>query len=222
MNPGGLSAVKESGITSMCLRVPEKRSLETNDIMTTLTENIDQIVSLTSEEKEAIENAYGHMKLRKGELWIRQGRMCDQVAYVVSGHLRNYFIEDAGNEVTCFFVPPDSFITAFTSFLTNTPTHENIAALEDTTLRVISKKALEGLSESIPKLQIFRRVIAENLFIMMEKRIAMLQSQTAHERYERMLRENPDIVLSVPLQYIASFLGITPQHLSRLRKELTR
>jgi hypothetical protein len=66
---------------------------------------------------------------------------------------------------------------------------------------------------------VFRRVIAENLFITMEKRIAMLQSQSAIERYEKMLNENPDILLSVPLQYTASFLGMTPQHLSRLRKE---
>jgi CRP-like cAMP-binding protein len=65
-------------------------------------------------------------------------------------------------------------------------------------------------------------VIAENLFITMERRIAMLQSQSACERYENMLQENPDIILSVPLQYTASFLGITPQHLSRLRKELQK
>ena len=206
----------------MCLRVSETGRVEINDIMTTLTESIDQIVSLTSEEKEAIENTYGHLELRKGEFWIRQGRMCDQVAYVVSGQLRNHYVDDAGNDVTCYFVAPGSFISSFTSFLTNTPTNENISALEDTTLRVISKSEMEKLSDAIPKLHIFRRVIAENLFITLEKRIAMLQSQTAHERYERMLRENPDIVLSVPLQYIASFLGITPQHLSRLRKELTR
>jgi CRISPR/Cas system-associated protein Csx1 len=87
-------------------------------------------------------------------------------------------------------------------------------------LRVISKKDLEELSVRVPKIQIFRRVIAENLFIIMEKRIAMLQSQSAYERYERILKDNPDIILSVPLQYTASFLGITPQHLSRLRKEL--
>ena len=74
----------------------------------------------------------------------------------------------------------------------------------------------------MPKLHIFRRIIAENLFIIMEKRIAMLQSQTAHERYEKMIKENPEILLSVPLQYTASFLGMTPQHLSRLRKEFQK
>ena len=162
------------------------------------------------------------MELSKGDFLIKQGKVCDQVAFVVSGKLRNFYIDDAGNEVTCFFVTADSFVSAFTSFLTNTPTHENITALEDTVLRVISKKDIEELSVLIPKMQIFRRIIAENLFIIMEKRIMMLQSQSAHERYEKMLKENPEILLSVPLQYTASFLGITPQHVSRLRKELQK
>jgi len=94
--------------------------------------------------------------------------------------------------------------------------------LEDSVLRVISKKDLEELCEQVSKMQIFRRVIAENLFITMEKRIFMLQSQSAHERYENMLKDNAEIILSVPLQYTASFLGITPQHLSRLRKEILK
>ncbi len=190
--------------------------------MTSLTENINQIVSLTTEEKATIENAFTYVEIGKGELWIKQGKICDQVAFVVSGKLRSFYFDDTGNEVTCYFVTPDNFISSFTSFLTNTPAHENISALEDTQLRVIYKKDLEDLSVSVPKMHIFRRVIAENLFITMEKRIAMLQSQSAHLRYENMLKENPDILLSVPLQYTASFLGITPQHLSRLRKELQK
>jgi CRP-like cAMP-binding protein len=191
-------------------------------MMTPLTENINQIVGLTTDEIVSIENAYGSVEISKGDLWVKQGKICNQVAFVVSGKLRNYYINETGNEVTCYFVSPDNFISSYTSFLTNTPANENISALEDTKLRVISKKDLEDLSVLVPKMQILRRVIAENLFIIMEKRITMLQSQSAFERYEKMLKENPDIILSVPLQYTASFLGVTPQHLSRLRKELLK
>ena len=187
-----------------------------------VSEYIHQIIALLQPEKECVENAFKKMELSKGDFFIKQGKVCDQVAFVVSGKLSNFYIDDAGNEVTCFFVTADSFVSAFTSFLTNTPTHENITALEDSVLRVISKKDIEELSVLIPNMQIFRRIIAENLFIIMEKRIMMLQSQSAHERYEKMLKENPEILLSVPLQYTASFLGITPQHLSRLRKELQK
>lgn len=190
--------------------------------MTKLTEYINQIVSLTTDEADAIENAYAFKEIAKGDFWVKQGKICEQVAYVVKGKLRTFYIDDTGNEVTCYFVAEDNFISSFTSFLTNTPTQENISALEDTVLRVITKRKLEDLSEMIPKLHIFRRIIAENLFITMEKRIAMLQSLSAYERYENMLKESPDILLKVPLQYTASFLGITPQHLSRLRKELLK
>lgn len=190
--------------------------------MTSLTDHIDQIVGLTTDEKAAIEQAFGSVLVSKGQIWMKQGKICDQVGFVVSGKLRNYYMDDAGNEVTCYFVTPDHFITSFTSFLTNTPSNENISALEDAALRVISKKDLEELSVQVPKMQILRRVIAENLFILMEKRIAMLQSRSAFERYEHMLKDDPDIILSVPLQYTASFLGITPQHLRRLRRELSK
>ncbi len=188
--------------------------------MNILTENINQIVSLTTEEKSIIEKAFSTIEISKGNFWVKQGKVCDQVGFVLSGRLRNYYFDDSGNEITCYFVTPENFISSFTSFLTNTPANENISALEDTVLRVISKKDLEELSVRVQKIQIFRRVIAENFFITMEKRIAMLQSQSAYERYERMLKDNPDIILRVPLKYTASFLGITPQHLSRLRKEL--
>lgn len=187
--------------------------------MTSLAESINLLVALTPDERAKIESAFHSARYNKGEHWICEGKVCKQVAFVQEGKLRVYYQDDAGDEVTCYFATAGSFISSFTSFLTNTPTIENIAAIEDTSLWVITKDGLEKLSEEVPKVHIWRRIIAENLFIAMEKRIAMLQSKTAHERYERMLKEKPDIILSVPLQYTASFLGITPQHLSRLRKE---
>lgn len=187
-----------------------------------LSDNIHQIVPLTAIEKEAIERAFSPVRFHKGEQWIEEGKVCRQVAYVMEGKLRIYYLDDNGEEVTCYFVTPGNFVSSFTSFLTNTPTKENIEAIEDSTLLVISKTDLEKLSEEVPKVHIWRRVVAENLFIVMEKRIAMLQSKTANERYERMLKDNPEIIQTIPLQYIASFLGITPQHLSRLRKELQK
>lgn len=187
-----------------------------------LVESINQIVGLTRQENEIVEKAFSTKVIAKGDLWISEGKVCNQVGFVETGKLRNFYIDETGNEITCFFVMPDQFVSSFTSFLTNTPTRENIVALEDSRMRLITKPELESLCEKVPKIEVFRRTIAENLFITLEKRIVMLQSQSAYERYENMLRENPDIILSVPLQYTASFLGITPQHLSRLRKDLLK
>lgn len=181
-------------------------------------EHINQIVWLSEDEKLKIDNAFNLVKYSKKDFWIQEGKICRKVAYVQSGTLRLFYIDELGNENTCYFIQSDNFVAAFTSFLTNTPTHENITFIEDSVLFEIAKENLEKLSDEVPKMHIFRRVVAENLYISMEKRIAMMQSKTAKERYEKMLEENPDILLNVPLQYTASFLGITPQHLSRLRK----
>ncbi|MFC3196486.1 Crp/Fnr family transcriptional regulator [Parapedobacter deserti] len=187
--------------------------------MSKLLENISLIIRLDAEEQKKIERAFIPASLRKGEHWITAGKVCKQVAFLHSGKLRVYYGDISGDETTCHFFMPESFVSSLTSFLTNTPSTEHITAMEDSELLNISKERLEALSDEIPKLHIWRRVIAENLFISMEKRVAMLQSKTAYERYSKMIEEDPRILLSVPLQYTASFLGITPQHLSRLRRE---
>ena len=185
----------------------------------TITDTIDQVVNLTKDEKLSIEKYFKVKTLAKGELWIKEGQYCNQIAFIKKGILRIFYNDEEGNETSCFFMPENNFISSYTSFLTLTPTKENIEVIEDVELLVINREDLEKLSKEVPKVEIWRRIIAENLFILMERRISMLQSKTAQERYENMIKENGDILLKVPLQYTASFLGVTPQHLSRLRKK---
>lgn len=187
-----------------------------------LIERISQIVSLSAEEEQCISAAFEEQHLKKGELWIQENKVCRHISFVASGRLRVFYNTEAGQETTCYFVGQGDFISSFTSFLTETPTTENIIAIEDSSLYSISKDELELLCRQVPQLHIWRRVIAENLFIMLEKRIATLQSRSADERYAKMMEEQPELILSVPLQYTASFLGITPQHLSRLRKDMLK
>ncbi len=186
----------------------------------TIIEAINQIVSLTNDEKILIENSFSVKRLSKGDLWIKEGQYCNHVAYINKGIFRIFYKDEYGSEISCFFMPKHNFISSYTSFLTQTPTKENIEAIDDVELLIINRDDLEKLSKKVRKIETWRRVIAENLFILMERRIAMLQSKTAQERYEDMMKENGDIILKIPLQYIASFLGITPQHLSRLRKNI--
>lgn len=183
-----------------------------------LTDTIDQVVNLTKDERSSIEKYFTIKSLLKGELWIKAGQYCNHIAFITKGILRIFYNDQDGNEISCFFMSENNFISSYTSFLTLAPTKENIEAVEDVELLVISRENLEKLSKEVPKVEIWRRVIAENLFILLERRISMLQSKTAQERYENMIKENGDILLKVPLQYTASFLGVTPQHLSRLRK----
>lgn len=185
-----------------------------------ITDTIDQIINLTKDEKLLIEQYFKGKSLSKGELWIEEGQYCNQIAFIKKGICRIFYNDQDGNEVSFFFMPENNFISSYTSFLTLTPTKENIEAVGDVEMLVVNREDLEKLSKEIPKVQIWRRIIAENLFILLERRISMLQSKTAQERYENMIKENGDILLKVPLQYMASFLGVTPQHLSRLRKNI--
>ncbi|WP_417611963.1 Crp/Fnr family transcriptional regulator [Owenweeksia hongkongensis] len=183
-----------------------------------LTDTIDQVVHLTKDEKLSIEKYFTVKALPKGELWIKEGQYCNHIGFIKKGICRIFYNDQDGNEISCFFMPENNFISSYTSFLTLAPTKENIEAVEEVEMLVINREDLEKLSKEVPKVQIWRRVMAENLFILLERRISMLQSKTAQERYENLIKENSDILLKVPLQYTASFLGVTPQHLSRLRK----
>lgn len=184
-----------------------------------VSEYIHQVAPLTLEEKLEVEKAFTDLTLPKGGFFAQEGKVNRHLGFILSGRLRNYYYDENAVEKTCFFAAANTFIAAYTSFITSAPSFENIEAIEETKLKVISKPDLEALSVRIPMIHVFRRIMSENMYIIMEKRIHSLQSATALERYEQMIKENPDVLLNVPLQYTASFLGITPQHLSRLRKK---
>ncbi|MDC8101036.1 Crp/Fnr family transcriptional regulator [Chryseobacterium rhizosphaerae] len=181
---------------------------------------IDQIISLSETEKDLIRATFNQKSLKAKELWMKEGAICHQIAFISSGRFRAYYTTGSGKEVTIYFGEEGSFISSYTSFLTQTPSLECVEAINASELLIINKKSLEDLCIIVPKIHILFRIIAENLFINLEKRTRNLLNQKAEERYEKMMKENPEIILNVPLQYTASFLGITPQHLSRLRKNI--
>ncbi|WP_051884816.1 Crp/Fnr family transcriptional regulator [Chryseobacterium luteum] len=181
---------------------------------------IEQILSLSDSEKDCIRIAFKQKSLKAKELWIAEGIICHQIAFICSGRLRAFYNSKSGKEVTIYFGEENSFISSYTSFLTQTPSLECVEAINASELLIIDNKSLETLCTVVPKIHILFRVIAENLFIKLEKRTRNLLDLTANERYEQMMMENPNIILNVPLQYTASFLGITPQHFSRLRKNI--
>lgn len=147
--------------------------------MENLLQSIQVSVTLNGEEKTLIKQSFQVLRINKGDFFIQSGQFCYHVAFISSGKFRVYYDDDEGNEVTCYFVSDGQFISSFTSFLTQIPTKENIEVLEDTDCYVSHRDELEKLCIAVLQLQIWRRDIAENLFILMEKRIAMLQSHSA-------------------------------------------
>jgi len=157
----------------------------------------------------------------KGDILIEAGKVCDWIAFVNSGVLRNFYISTKDEEVTYCLTFPNKVISAFSSFMTQKVTFENIHALTNVELLIIRRNQYYELMDSSINWLKFSRFVAEQSYIEMENRLLTLQMETAKKRYEDLLEFNPDYLQKVPLKYLASFLGITQRHLSRLRKDIS-
>ena len=158
---------------------------------------------------------------KKGELLVAAGSRCQWMGFVNSGVLRNYYISSKAEEVTYCLTFPNKVISAFSSFMTQKPTFENIHALTHGELLVIQRQAYYDLMDSSENWLRFSRWVAEQSYIEMENRLLALQMESAKKRYEDLITYQPEYLQQVPLKYLASFLGVTQRHLSRLRKEIS-
>lgn len=170
----------------------------------------------TDDEIEIAEPFLKSVSIKKGGFFSKAGMITDRVGFVSEGLLRSFYTIK-GKETTTYFLQAGSFAAALLSLLQMKPAVENIQALEDSELIVISRKDLFKLYDENWKWQQFGRVLIESYYIVMEQRSISLQSLSAQERYTIFLKEFPDVIKSVPLHHIASFLGIAPETLSRIR-----
>lgn len=189
-----------------------------------MTENlkdfVDHYVKLSDAEMEAFINASTIKKIRKKELLVKEGEACTFIGFFTEGYFRFYYSDSNGNEVTTDFHFAPGFITSFTSFLTQSPSRTNVQAMEDMDIIQISKAKLYDLYNKHHIIERLGRIMAEHVFITSETHLLMILSQTAETRYRILLDKYPNFVNSIPLQYIASYLGITQETLSRMRKAI--
>jgi CRP-like cAMP-binding protein len=182
--------------------------------------HIEKRVKLTDEEFERAKTYFIPKKIRRGQFLLHAGEVCRYVAFVEKGCLRQYSIDRNGEEHVVQFAIEDWWISDMYSTLTGTPATYNIDALEDSELLLFDRSRLDEFTEKLPKFDRFFRILLEGAFIAKERRIASSLSMSAEQRYLNMLDTYPKIVQRVPLTQIASYLGITPQSLSRIRKTL--
>jgi CRP-like cAMP-binding protein len=176
---------------------------------------------LTGIEIDNLIKIASHKVLKKSDYFIIEGEICKQVAFVLSGSLRSFYISDKDEEITYCITFPNSLMTAYSSYLTSQPTQENIQAITETQLLIIQKSKFEALVQQNPSWINFIKIIAEQQYIELEKRIFQLQKSDAKKRYADLMKNQPEYIQHIPLQYLASYLGISQRHLSRIRKEYT-
>lgn len=159
--------------------------------------------------------------MKKGEYLVKEGHVSKNIAFIQSGIFRSYYHSTESEAVTYCFTFENTLLTAYTSWIRQEPSAENIEALTDMELLLISKEDVELLFSKYPNWVRFFKDIAEQEYINLEKRIFMLQRESAETRYSHLMKNYPEYLDKIPLQYLASYLGVTQRHLSRIRSNIT-
>lgn len=171
------------------------------------------------EELEIIGSLFKSTTLSKDECFLKTGQRCDQLSFIQSGLLRIYVSADK-KEVTQWISTKGNFITDLSSLVFGGPSRWNIQALTDVKLYTIKRTDYIRIGEQVPKWHELEKLFIAKCFTMLEDRIFSHLSMTAEERYLFFFENNKELFNQVPLQYIASMLGMTPETFSRIRKKI--
>lgn len=186
-----------------------------------LFQNFEEKVQLTGEEKDRCRSFFLPKKLRKRQYLLQEGDACKYIAFVEKGMLRSYTVDDKGLEHIVQFAFEGWWISDQYSFLTGEPSQYNIDALEDCELLLLAKPAEEQLLEQVPKMERYFRILLQNSLIAMQRRLVSSLSDTAEKKYRGLVQSCPTIPQRVPQHMMASYLGITPETLSRIRRQIS-
>lgn len=186
-----------------------------------LKRKISEYISLNSNDYELIESLFKFRTIDKGAKVIEIGKQINEVFFVNTGYLKYYKISENGNEIIIHLYAPNNFATALDSFFRGKKSKEELQAITKCELLYITKSDLDQLYSTNQKWQYFGRILLESFLIEKEQRIIDQLSLTGQEKYIKLLETNPDIIQNVHVKYIASFLGIQPESLSRIKKQIT-
>lgn len=178
-------------------------------------------VPLTRAEQGVIEEHLILKKLRKKQYLLQEGDVCKFIAFIEKGALRQFSVDENGNERIIQFGLEGWTISDLYSFLTDEIATYNIDALEDAEVVLISKAAHQDLLLKVPKYETYTRLQITGAYIAMQRRLTSIISSPVEERYSEFIAAYPDIVQRVPQHMIASYMGLQPETLSRIRRRLS-
>ncbi len=182
---------------------------------------LDQIASISSSDWDFFTSKLQKRIIPKKSVFLKINEIENQISFITSGVVRLFIPkEDLEKEITFGFSFKNQFVSAYDSFLTQTPSAYQLQALSETTLLSISHSDLQLVYSSTQIGNLVGRLTAERLFLIKSKREQNLLNLTAEERYLRLFKERPELLNVIPLKYISSYIGVTAQALSRIRKRL--
>ena len=182
---------------------------------------LDQIASISSSDWDFFTSKLQKRIIPKKSVFLKINEIENQISFITSGVVRLFIPkEDLEKEITFGFSFKNQFVSAYDSFLTQTPSAYQLQALSETTLLSISHSDLQLVYSTTQTGNLVGRLTAERLFLIKSKREQNLLNLTAEERYLRLFKERPELLNVIPLKYISSYIGVTAQALSRIRKRL--
>jgi len=184
-----------------------------------LYKHFNKYVTISEEDFEICKSLFRYKKFRKHQYILQNGEILRNETFIISGCTRTYEVDDNGQEHIIQFGLETWWVGDLHSFLTNSPSRYNIDCLQDTEVLQIPRVEMEELYEKVPKLERFFRILIQKAYVAAMDRIYSNLSKPAPQRYDEFIEKYPEIEQRVPNHQIASFLGITPQSLSRIRSQ---
>jgi len=187
-----------------------------------LYDSIHEIVTMTDEEWELCKNSFRPKRMLKRQFLLQEGDVCRDLTFVEKGALYSYTVDSAGNKHVIRFAFEGWWMANLHSFFTGKPTRLNIEVLEECELLMLDRDNHEKLLDEVPAYERYHRIIVQNAYVAIQQRVENALGLTAEEKYERLIEQNPEFLNRVPLNLVASYLGVTPETLSRVRSNFGR
>lgn len=178
---------------------------------------VSQLISIDNSDKELMRSLFETRSIDKNAVLIEEGNHVQEVFFVNSGYLKYSKITDAGDEQVIHLDAPGSFTTSLMGFFKGELAEETLQAITDCELLAISRENLDKLYNSGMQWQIFGRKLMEGFLVEKEQRIIEQLSLTGQQKYLKLMASHPEMIQNVPVKYLASFLGLQPESLSRIK-----
>jgi len=182
---------------------------------------ISRYLELTSEEASAFAECIPIKSFKKGNVLLREGQVSRDSYFVIEGCIRKYYIIDGEERTTEFYVEDES-VASLQSYQNKTPANHYFECVEDCRLAVLNYEKEQELFKRVPKYEALCRMSMENDFGEQQEALAKFITSSPEERYKNLLETRPDLLQRVPQYHLASYLGVKPESLSRIRKRLAK
>jgi CRP-like cAMP-binding protein len=182
---------------------------------------ISKKVTLTADDKELCEIYFESVTVKKNNIIDEQDKVHKYLYFINEGFMRLFYYDDNGDEVTTFLAAPHSYCASFNALINQQASPENVECVTDCKLLRVSRDNMLTLISKSENFKQYSVTIFEYVMVLTQIRANDLSTLTAELRYKKMMAEQPELLQNVPVQYIASFLGIKPQSLSRIRRQIS-